>query len=105
MKRKPSEIMPRLLEWQQVHSRWMEQYRALQALTNCGPEAPIALAMGMMWDAYSAAIAREVGDAGDWLDWHCWENDMGSKGLQVFLPRRKPLEVKTIAQLARVICA
>ena len=76
----------------------------LQALTKCGSEAPIALAMGRMWDAYSACVAREVGDESDWLDWYCWENAMGAKGLTVTSTSGKTIKVRTVAHLARVIC-
>ncbi|MCU0940126.1 MAG: hypothetical protein MUC86_13560, partial [Burkholderiaceae bacterium] len=62
MGKKPSEIEPLLTVWQQRYTDWQAQYETLQALTRCGPEAPIALAMGRMWDAYTNAVAREVGD-------------------------------------------
>ena len=103
-RKKSPDIMPRLLEWQRIYGLWQTQYEALQALTKCGPEAPIALAMGQMWDAYTNAVAREVGDQNDWLDWYCWENDMGEKGLEVTSTSGKTIKVKTVAHLARVIC-
>ena len=103
-KRKPADILPRLLEWQQIYDDWMVQYTALQTLTKCGPEAPIALAMGRMWDAYTACVVRDVGDENDWLDWYCWENDMGAKGLPVTKTSGKTIKVRTVAHLARVIC-
>ena len=102
--KKPADIMPRLLEWQRIYAQWQAQYEALQALTKCGPEAPITLAMGQMWDAYTNSVAREVGDNNDWLDLFCWDNDMGSKGLEVTSPIGKTIKVKTLAHLARVIC-
>jgi hypothetical protein len=101
---KPADILPRLEEWQRVYADWMAQYQALQALTRCGPEAPIALAMGRMWDAYTACLAREVGEERAWLDWYCWENDMGAKGLEVTSTSGKTIKVRTVAHLARVIC-
>ena len=103
-RKKPADIAPRLLEWQRIYGQWQAQYEVLQALTKCGPEAPIALAMGHMWDAYTAAVAREVGDENDWLEWYCWENDMGAKGLEVTSTGGKTINVKTVAHLARVIC-
>ena len=104
MRKKPADIAPRLLEWQRVHDAWKAQYDALHALTGCGPEAPIAAAMGQMWDAYTNAVAREVGDQSEWLAWYCWENDMGAKGLEVTSIDGKTIKVKTVAHLARVIC-
>lgn len=101
---KPEDIAPRLLEWQRIYDQWQAQYEALQALTKCGPEAPIALAMGQMWDAYTNAVAREVGDEEDWLGWYCWENDMGAKGQEVRTISGKTIKVRTVKQLARVIC-
>jgi hypothetical protein len=91
--KKPADIAPRLLEWQRIYGQWQAQY-----------EAPIALAVGQMWDAYTAAVAREVGDENDWLEWYCWENDMGAKGLEVTSTSGEPIKVKTVAHLARVIC-
>lgn len=49
-------------------------------------------------------MAGEVGDDNDWLDWYCWKNDMGAKGLEVTSTTGKKIKVKTVAQLARVIC-
>ena len=103
-RKKPADIAPRLLEWQRIYDQWQTQYQALQALTKCGPEAPIAAAMGQMWDAYTDALARELGDDNDWLGWYCWENDMGAKGLEVTSTSGKTIKVKTVAHLARVIC-
>ena len=103
-KKKPADIAPRLLEWQRIYDQWQVQYEALQALTKCGPEAPIALAMGKMWDAYTDAVAREVGDDSDWLQWHCWDNEMGARGLEVQATSGKKIKVRTVAHLARVIC-
>lgn len=102
--KKPADIIQRLTEWQRIYDQWQAQYEALQALTRCGPEAPIALAMGQMWDAYSRAVAREVGDENDWLEWYCWENDMGAKQLEVKSTSGKKIKVRGLAQLARVIC-
>lgn len=104
MKKKPKDIAPRLLEWQRMYDDWQAQYTALQALTKCGPEAPITLAMGRMWDAYTACLAREVGDESEWLEWYCWENEMGAKGLEVTSTSGKTIKVTTVAHLARVIC-
>lgn len=103
-RKKAAEVMPLLLEWQRVYNDWQVQYEALQTLTRCGPEAPIALAMGRMWDAYTNAIAREVGDRNDWLDWYCWENDMGAKGQELTSTSGKTIKVTTVVHLARVIC-
>jgi hypothetical protein len=103
-RKKPADIAPRLLEWQQRYDDWQTQYRALRELTRCGPEAPIAAAMGSMWDAYTDCLAREVGDSADWLAWYCWENDMGAKGLEVTSATGKTIQVRTVAHLARVIC-
>jgi hypothetical protein len=102
--KKPADILPRLLEWEGAYTDWRVQYKALQALTNCGPEAPIAIAMGCMWDAYSNCLGREIGDTGDWLNWYCWENEMGAKGLGVKSAGGKVIKVKTIEQLATVMC-
>jgi hypothetical protein len=104
MKRKPADILPRLQEWQRRHDDWQAQYQALQALTKCGAEAPLALAMWLMWEAYTACLAREIGDESEWLDWYCWENDMGTNGLEVTSNSGKTIKVRTVAHLARVIC-
>lgn len=104
MRKRTKDIEPRLMEWQAIYSDWQAQYEALQKLTRCGPEAPIALAMGRMWDAYSAAVSRDVGDDNDWIDWYCWENEMGAKGLEVTSISGKTVRVRTVKHLARVIC-
>jgi hypothetical protein len=103
-RKKPADIAPRLLEWQRIYDAWQVQYIGLQALTKCGPDAPLTLAMGQMWDAYTNAVSREVGDENEWLDWYCWDNDMGAKGLEVTSTSGKTIKVKTLAHLARVIC-
>ena len=103
-RKKPADIAPRLLEWQRIYDAWQVQYIGLQALTKCGPDAPLTLAMGQMWDAYTNAVSREVGDENDWLDWYCWDNDMGAKGMEVRTTSGKTIKVRTVAHLARVIC-
>lgn len=105
MNRKPKDIEPHLLQWQHRYNDWQAQYEALRTLTQCGPEAPIATAMGLMWDAYTDCLAREVGDTADWLSWYCWENGMGTKGLEATGADGKTIRVRTAAHLARVICA
>ena len=104
MKKKPAGIVPMLTAWQQRYTDWKAQYDALHALTKCGPEAPIALAMGRMWDGYTNAVAQIVGDESEWLDWYCWENEMGAKGLEVTSTSGKTIKVRNVQQLARVIC-
>ena len=88
------DIAQRLREWQRIYDQWRAQYEVLQALTKCGSEAPIALAMDRMWDAYTDCLGREVGDENNWLGWYCWENDMGAKGLEVTSTSGKTIRVK-----------
>ena len=80
---------------------WQVQYIGLQALTKCGPDALLTLAMGQMWDAYTNAVSREVGDENEWLDWYCWDNDMGAKGLEVTKHQRQNDQGQDRGHLAR----
>lgn len=102
--KKPEDIVPRLLEWQRIYDQWQAQYNALDALMQCGSEAPLTLPMWQMWEAYTNVVAREVGDHSDWLGWYCWDNGMGANGLGVKSASGKTIRVRTVTHLARVIC-
>lgn len=53
------------------------QLDALGALV--GLDGPLADAVWRMQSAYIAAVAREVGDPGPWVDWWALETEWGAK--------------------------
>lgn len=59
-------------------------------------------AVWLLWDAYTDQLSHRLGDADRWLAWHCHDNAMGAKGLEVSSFSRS-IKVRTLRQLATVI--
>lgn len=66
---------------------WQTAYKNLDAVFNSLKLALGVLCEGSLWDAvwftferYTEVLAELVGDDSGWLNWYCYENDMGAKG-------------------------
>jgi len=68
------------------------------------PESPLYQTIWSLQGAYTAAVAKVVGDNSEWLDWFASENAMGEKGYEAS-PKtpHKMRKIKTIADLAKLI--
>lgn len=95
--------LPILAEWE-AHKRTLDaQFDVLRATLGATVEAPLPDAVWRLWDSYTDAVARDLGDVDQWLHWYSAENDMGRKGLEVRSLGGRRKTIKTLRDLARVI--
>ena len=98
----PAQMLPLLQAWKARHAELHKQMQALASLTGNTYDTPFCTAIWETWNAYTATLARLIGDTGEWLAWFEDENDMGAKGLEVCSFTRT-IKVRTLRQLATVI--
>lgn len=98
-----AENLPRLEQWAADYAAVGAQLEALRNVVG-GVESPLSDAIWRMQDAYTAAVAVNVGDQGEWLAWYQTECRLGAQAMEA-----RPCEgakwrkVKTLQQLAQVI--
>lgn len=98
----PAQMLPLLQAWKARHAELHKQMTALASLTGNSYDTPFCTAIWETWNAYTATLARLIGDTGGWLVWFEEENAMGAKGLEVESWTRT-VKVRTLRQLASVI--
>ena len=100
-----SEVIAILRPW---HERTVElqcQWDALRDLTGASTESPLAAAIWDVHDAYTDAIAAQLGYAEDWLSWWHYECNLGRNPKTAYrMLGTKGLRVTSIERLATVIC-
>jgi hypothetical protein len=77
------ERMKFLREWETQFHLIDEAWTSLEKLF-CGLDCDSQVGKAM-WDTfykYTKSIAVNIGDSGEWLDWYCWENDMGLRMME-----------------------
>ena len=99
-----NEVQQRLIQWAAHQEALTTQYEALQNLTGADCESPLLTAVFAVWAAYTVAVSDLVGDRSDWLQWYEYECQMGAESRSVKLGD-KTIKVRTIRQLATVICS
>ena len=65
-------------------------------------ESPFTDALFRMQSEYTEAVAKNVGDASDWLNWYQFDNDMGAKGYEAGIVGDMR-EIKTLEDLLWLI--
>lgn len=99
-------IASRLEAWAARLAEFDRQMDAYAALTRAQPDSPLLDAIYRLEEAYTMAVAEQVGDTGGWLMWFRWECEMGKKPLEA---RRHAsasfAKVRTVRQLARLVAA
>jgi len=68
---------------------WQTAYKNLDAAFDLLKPALGYLGEGDLWDAswftfqrYTEVVSDLLGDDSGWLNWYCYENDMGAKGYE-----------------------
>lgn len=101
-----AEIATLLQPWLDTYLELDRQFSALAAVLGRRDECPLENAAYRVHAAYTAALAREVGDTDDWLSWYLYENDAGKKGLSAKAPRWRELRpITSLHRLAKLIRA
>lgn len=102
-KQRLAEILPVLAEWAATIDAMEREITPLRAMFKF-VESPLTDAIYALADRYTKAIALQVGDADDWLDYYWNERDMGRAGpTAVGMPCGTEVLLSTIRDLARVI--
>lgn len=102
--RRINEVQQHLIQWAAHQEALTTQYEALQALTGADCESPLLTAVFAVWAAYTVAVSEIVGDTNEWLQWYEYECQMGANPMDVKIGD-KTIKVRTIRQLATVICS
>jgi hypothetical protein len=66
-----------LKEWEACYNKNNEIWNKLDDIFHLYPDSPIGRAIWDTFGLYTKSLSRILGDNGEWLDWYCWENDMG----------------------------
>lgn len=91
-----------LHQWAAIGAALKTQYDAHYTLTHASADSPLWAPIFALWEAFTAAIARSLGDEGEWLIWFDMENDMGARGFQVTL-HGETRAIKSVADLEWVL--
>lgn len=92
------EKLARLREWE-THLRDLESvWDKLHSLTGAATDGPLGDATWCVFDAYTRAIGREIGDVENWMSWHWLENQLGERGHEAG-NRNKMRPIKTLEDL------
>ena len=74
--------MALLTEWNmrfiEIDLAWTSLEKLLRGIDT---ESQLGKAIWVTFSRYTDAVAKLVGDEGDWLKWYCWENDMGANAM------------------------
>lgn len=103
-KERINDVQQRLIHWAARQEALQAQYEAFQALTGADCESPLWAAVWNVWAAYSVAVSEIVGDKAEWLQWYEYECQMGANPMEVKIGD-KTIKVRTLRQLATVICS
>jgi len=98
------DVTRRLEKWAAVLAEFDRQIDAFGALTTAQPDSPLLQSIHRLEEAYTHAVAEQVGDADGWLLWFRWECEMGRKPQKAcFRPGGLMRDIRTIKQLARLV--
>ena len=92
-----------LKEWQNLHDELKAVHAAAKKVFGCEPESPFFDVTWRVFDAYTRALAENLGDSGAvWLEWFYAENEMGARGHEAgYDGKMKP--IKTLTDLYGLI--
>ena len=74
------ERMKLLTEWKEQFEKcdntWTDLEKLFRGL-DC--DSAVGKAIWQTFTLYTDALSKSIGDTGAWLNWYCWENNMGDK--------------------------
>lgn len=89
-------------DWQAHHTAVEKMLDGITTSIGLDINGPMFATVWALFDAYTGALAVEVGDSGGWLEWFQSENDMGAKAMAAgYDGKHKP--VKSLNDLWRLI--
>lgn len=97
------EKMKLLQTWETVICGMESEEDKLQVTLQPDRDSPFMATLYKLETEYTNAVAKLVGDTGDWLEWYWLENNMGAKGMPASRQRGKMKPVTGIRQLLELI--
>ena len=99
------ERMKLLTEWKEQFEKcdntWTDLEKLFRGL-DC--DSAVGKAIWQTFTLYTDALSKSIGDTGAWLNWYCWENNMGADGKKAKAAKWKRLQpVNTLSDLRRII--
>ena len=91
-----------LADWAKHHASVSKMMTGIKQHIGLDHDGAMFVTIWAVFGAYTDAIAAEIGDYFEWLDWYRFETDMGQCSKQVMI-NGKYKRIKTLAQLATVI--
>ena len=99
-----SEVLAILRPWHDRTVQLQRQWDAFEAATGARTDHPFGESIWLMHEAYTSAIAAQVGDVDEWLSWWHYECNLGKTPLEAYRSLgTKALRVSTLERLATVI--
>jgi hypothetical protein len=99
-----NEMLTHLQEWAATHDRLDQEWDRMSGAFGVSMvETPLWRASWGVFEAYTKTLGDLIGDpGGGWLDWFCYENDMGGKVHEAgYDGQMRPIE--TLGDLADLI--
>lgn len=104
MSNKKPTLIERLKEWEKMYNEIKRVHDSLHFVGFMIPESPLYQAIYGSFDRYTDILSEVIGDNHEWLNWYCWENDMGKKELEICPAEDAEWRpIKTIEDLAMII--
>lgn len=89
-------------DWQVHHAAVEKLMDGIRTGMGLDINGPMFETVWKLFDAYTGALAVEVGDSSGWLEWFWSENEMGAKAMAAGYDKRlKP--IKSLQDLWRLI--
>ena len=90
-----------LTAWRQAFIDLEAAYATLVSTIGClSEDTALWKAMYGTFAVYTKVLGKVLGDQAEWLEWFCWENAMGSKGMGAKATTWKRLrKIKTLKDL------
>jgi len=99
-----SQILTALTAWKMQIDKSNEMVDTLITPLMLSPESPLYSTIWALQGALTRAVAKNVGDESEWLDWFASENNMGERAGECCPGTGKPTrKIKTLADLAWLI--
>lgn len=67
--------------WQKHHAATNKMMDGIQQCIGMDPNGPLFEIVWRLFDAYTDALAAQLGDFCGWLSWYFMENDFGANGM------------------------
>ncbi len=91
-----------LTDWQKHHDAVEKMMAGIKQHMGLDQDGTMFVTVWAVFGAYTDALAVEVGDYFEWLDWYRFETDMGKRSNSVIVNGKKK-RIKTLANLCTVL--